>query len=134
MICKQATATALQSTGPALLLVTILAGCAAAPPLPSAPAPAPGPAAPTAADVDAQRRAAFSKSLDSWHGAKTAELQAKLGLPTSKTTQADGKLVYVYAKSAKVSGPAGPSNFSCVVRYLVDEKTSRVVGHQVEGC
>lgn len=112
------------------MVVLILAGCASTSPVPSAPLPA----APTAADVDAQRRAQFSKSLESWHGAKITELQTKLGQPTTKSKQADGKLVYVYAKSAKVSGPAGPSNFSCVVRYLIDERTSQVVGHQIEGC
>jgi len=124
MICKQAAATVMKHIGPAIIVLT-LAGCATAP-LSST--------TPPAADVDGQRRAQFSKSQESWHGAKTTELQAKLGQPTSKTRQADGKLLYVYAKSAKVSGPAGPSNFSCVVRYLIDEKTSQVVGHQIEGC
>jgi len=88
----------------------------------------------TQSQVDAERQSSFDKGLDSWHGASVKELIAKLGQPTSTSRQADGRLVYVYAKSAKLSGPLGPSTFSCVVRYLVDAGSGRVVGHRIEGC
>ncbi|MDN3921214.1 hypothetical protein [Roseateles violae] len=106
----------------------LMAGCATQPSQP--PQTAAPPARPQV-DVDAQRRAEFDKSLDRWNGAKTQELQSKLGLPTSKSRQADGKLVWAYSKSTKTSDGA---TFSCVVRYLIDERSSQVVGHQIEGC
>lgn len=59
------------------------------------------------------------------------ELVAKLGPPTSKWRQPDGSPVYVYAKSAK-SGAT--TTFSCVVRYVLDARSERVTGHQIEGC
>lgn len=88
----------------------------------------------TQAQVDADRRSEFDKSLDGWHGATIHELVAKLGPPSSKSRQADGTLVYVYAKSTKLKGPVGPIMFSCVVRYMVDAHAGRVVGHRIEGC
>jgi hypothetical protein len=106
---------------PILAAALVLSACATAPP----PAPAPQ------VDVDAQRRAEFSKSLERWNGAKTQELQSKLGPPTAKSRQADGKLVWAYSKSGKISSG---DTFSCVVRYLIDERSSQVVGHQIEGC
>jgi hypothetical protein len=81
--------------------------------------------------ADTKRQADFDKSLDSWTGAKVQELIAKLGPPTSKSRQADGKPIYVYSKSAK-SGAA--TTFSCVVRYVLDARSERVTGHQIEGC
>lgn len=86
------------------------------------------------AEVDAARRSEFDKSLDGWNGASVKELIAKLGPPTSTSRQADGTRVYVYAKSKKLRGATGPIMFSCVVRYLVDARTDRVVGHRIEGC
>lgn len=103
----------------AALVSLLLAACA------TLPAPVSAPSA------DAKRRAAFDKSLDSWTGAKVQELIAKLGQPTAKTRQADGAPVYVYAKSAK-SGAT--TTFSCVVRYVLDARSERVTGHQIEGC
>ena len=81
--------------------------------------------------VDAKRRADFDKSLAGWHGARQQELLAKLGAPSSKARGADGRLVYTYARTAKQSGPGG---FSCVVRYMIDDKADKVVGHSFEGC
>lgn len=133
----------------ALCIALALVGCASAPPAkpvaplpapptspapPASPAPLPQAPPPTQAQIDAKRQAEFDKSLASWHGASTRELRSKLGLPTSTAKQADGVLVYVYAKSSKVNGPTGPTGFSCVVRYLIDEKADRVVGHRIEGC
>lgn len=97
-------------------------------PVSTAPAPAPN------ASIDAKRQADFNKSLDSWIGAKVQELVAKLGPPTSRARQANGAAVYVYVKSTKVTGSAGPSSFSCIVRYTLDERSERVTGHQIEGC
>lgn len=102
------------------VLLAALVGCASAPPAQS--------------QVDAQRQSKFDKELDSWHGATVKELVAKLGQPTSTSRQSDGNLVYVYAKSAKLSGPGGTSTFSCVVRYTVNAGSGRVVGHRIEGC
>lgn len=118
----------------------LLAGCAATPPAkPAAPPPPPQaqPQPPSQAQIDAKRQAEFDKSLDSWHGAKMRELTGKLGQPSSTERQPNGTLVYVYAKSTKLSGPngqKGTTSFSCVVRYLIDERADRVTGHRIEGC
>jgi len=121
------------------MLGSVLAGCALAPTTPSpamstaapvaTPAPAPQqpvPQAPLPADL--QRQAAFNKSLESWHGASIQELQAKLGAPDSRDQAGDGRLVYVYKRAAKAG------SFACVVRYLIDEASGRISGHQIEGC
>lgn len=102
----------------------LLAACAAAP-VPPPPQPS---------QVDAKRQAEFDKSLERWHGAPVKELLAKLGMPDSKSRLADGSSTYVYAKSATLRGPAGPVRFSCVVRYVIDERSERVTGHRIEGC
>ena len=102
------------------MLLGGLAGCVSTPPAQS--------------QVDAERQSGFDKQLDSWNGATVKELIAKLGQPTSTARQPDGKLLYVYAKSTRLSDPGGPSSFSCVVRYLVDAGSGRVVGHRIEGC
>lgn len=90
--------------------------------------------APSQSQIDAQRRSEFDKSLDRWHGASVKELLAKLGPPQSKLHQTAGRVVYVYAKSAQLSGPTGPIAFSCVVRYTIDERAGRIVDHGIEGC
>ena len=89
---------------------------------------------PSQAQVDAQRRAEFDRSLQSWHGASVKELIAKLGQPQSRQRQAGGRAIYVYARSTQLRGPSGPLAFSCMVRYTVDERAGRVVGHEIEGC
>lgn len=117
----------MKQTVQGLVLAMLLCGLVACVSTPvSIPVPQP--------QVDAERRSTFDKELDSWHGATVKELIAKLGQPGSTSRQADGRLVYVYAKSAKLSGPSGPSTFSCVVRYIVDAGSGRVVGHRIEGC
>jgi hypothetical protein len=103
-----------------LLCLCLLAACALAPV--------------TQAQIDAQRRSEFDQSLNSWHGASVQELLAKLGPPQSRQRQGAGRMVYVYAKSARLAGPTGPVAFACVVRYTVDEPARRVVDHQIEGC
>src|SRR6218665_481703 len=60
------------------------------------------------------------------------ELRPKRAPPTSTAVEARGRSVYVYARSGKVGGPAGPVTFSCVVRYAV--VAERVTGHSIEGC
>ena len=123
-----------------LALALLASGCAVAPPAPPppppppapthAPAPAYVPAPPAAAtDADQRRRADFDAALAKWHGASLAELSSKLGKPTSVTHRGDGSSVYAYTRSA-----SGQSRFSCTVRYVVDDKTQRVQGHQIEGC
>jgi len=114
-----------------LLGLALLGACASVPP-PAAPAAAP--ATPAQPSIDAQRRAEFDRSQARWHGAKLQELVSKLGKPSSNTRAADGSQVLVYAKSAKIKGPNGPSLFSCVVRYQIEAQSERIVGHQIEGC
>ena len=123
----------------ALALALLASGCAVTPPAPPPPAPAPShapaapayvpppPAAPT--DADLRRRADFDAALAKWHGASLAELSSKLGKPTTVTHRGDGSSVYAYTRSS-----SGQSRFSCTVRYVVDDKTQRVQGHQIEGC
>nr|WP_316641400.1 hypothetical protein [uncultured Roseateles sp.] len=114
------------------MMAALLAGCASAPaPRPVTPAPLPPPSAP---QVDAQRRSEFDRSLDHWHGARTQELFAKLGAPKSSTRGRDGTVVHLYAKSAQLKGPTGPVMFSCVVRYIVNERSDRIIDHRIEGC
>ena len=45
-----------------------------------------------------------------------------------------GTVIYEYVRSAQVRGPVGAVPFKCVVRYSVDERSGRVVGHRIEGC
>jgi len=111
-----------------LLGLALLGACASVPP-PAAPV-----AAPPQPSIDAQRQAEFDRSQARWHGAKLQELVSKLGKPSSNTRAADGSQVLVYAKSAKIKGPNGPSLFSCVVRYQIEAQSERIVGHQIEGC
>jgi len=115
-----------------LIALGLLAGCASAP----APTPVPVPPAvrPAPLQTDAQRRTEFDRSLDHWHGARTQELFAKLGAPKSSTRAGDGTLIHLYAKSAQLKGPKGPVTFSCVVRYIVNERSDRIVNHSIEGC
>lgn len=117
-----------------LALALLASGCAVAPPAPPPPAPAPAhayvPPPPAAAtDADQRRRADFDAALGKWHGASLAELSSKLGKPTSVTHRGDGSSVYAYTRSS-----SGQSRFSCTVRYVVDDRTQRVQGHQIEGC
>lgn len=112
-----------------------LAGCAGVTPSGGSARPVPAaPALDSQAQIDARRQAEFDRSQDAWHGARTKELTAKLGPPTSTARQPGGQLVYVYAKTGKLTGPTGPVAFSCVVRYVIDERADRVVGHKIEGC
>lgn len=104
----------------AWLLLSGLVACATAPT--------------TQAEVDARRRADFDRSLVQWHGAELRELTAKLGPPQSRTRPSAGTSVYEYVRSTQVRGPVGPLSFKCVVRYTVDERSARVVGHSIEGC
>ncbi len=62
------------------------------------------------------------------------ELTAKLGPPTARSRPSAGTAIYEYVRSAQVRGPVGPVAFKCVVRYSVDERSGRVVGHRIEGC
>ena len=101
-----------------LIAASLIAGCATAP----APVPAP-------AQADAARRSDFDKSLDAWHGATTTELTKKLGQPNAVTRLGSGSSVYSYTK-----GSRNAAGFTCTVRYTVNEKTQRVLGHQIEGC
>ncbi|MDI4632917.1 hypothetical protein J7U46_07635 [Pelomonas sp. V22] len=84
--------------------------------------------------IDAARQAEFDKSLSAWRGAPVQELRAKLGAPSAVYPQRDGSSIYVYAKSAKLTGAKGPVDFQCVVRYLIDGRSQRVSGLEVEGC
>ncbi len=112
-----------------LATALLLAACASTlPPARQAPVPAPQ------SSLDSKRQTEFDRSQDHWHGAKVQELVAKLGQPTVKSQQPDGHMVYVYSKSAKLNGPTGPVNFSCVVRYVLDERMERVASHRIEGC
>ena len=104
----------------AALLPCLLAACASAPT--------------TQAEVDARRRADFDRSLQQWHGAEVRELTAKLGPPTARSRPSAGTVIYEYVRSAQVRGPVGTVPFKCVVRYSVDERSGRVVGHRIEGC
>ncbi|MDM4766631.1 hypothetical protein [Pelomonas sp. SE-A7] len=127
---------------PALLAGLLLAACSSLPP--SSPSPtgrsttttAPGePTKPSSQQqVDAARQAEFDRNLAAWRGAPLQELLAKLGKPTSVHPQRDGSSIYVYAKSAKLAGDAGPVDFRCVVRYQVEGRTQRVSGLEIEGC
>ncbi len=111
------------------VVIGLLAGCTSAP----TPTPTPNPTmAPTL--PDAQRRSEFDRSLDQWHGARSQELFAKLGPPKSSTRSRDGTTVLLYAKSARLKGPTGPVTFSCVVRYVVNERSDRIIDHRIEGC
>lgn len=111
-----------------LLGLALLSACASVPP-PAAPVITPPP---PQASIDAQRQAEFDRSQARWHGAKLQELVSKLGKPSSSTRAPDGSQLLVYARSAKIKGPNGPSLFSCVVRYQIEAE--RIVGHQIEGC
>lgn len=117
-----------------LALLALLAACSATQPpaRPAAPAPAPRPE--PQASVDARRQAEFDRSQDRWNGAPVKELVAKLGQPTLKAHREDGHAVYVYSKSTKLNGPTGPVDFRCVVRYVLDDRGERVMGHTIEGC
>jgi len=122
-----------------MALAALLAACAS--PAPKTPSSSSPPAAEAAArqaesqrQVDAQRQAEFNRSLDRWHGASVKELLAKLGKPNSTAREPDGTRVWIYAKSTQLSGPNGATPFTCVVRYLVDEKAGKIVGHRIEGC
>ncbi len=103
---------------PALLM----AGCTTQMPAPT-PQPAPV-AAPTPADT--QRRSDFDRSLDRWNGAPLNEVRGKLGKPDAVLAQPDGTTVYAFTRST--------AKFSCTVRFVVDTKSQRVQGHQIEGC
>jgi hypothetical protein len=116
-----------------LLGLSLLGACASVPP-PAAPAAVTATPALPQPSIDAQRQAEFDRSQARWHGAKLQELVSKLGKPSSNTRAADGSQVLVYAKSAKIKGPNGPSVFSCVVRYQIEAQSERIVGHQIEGC
>jgi hypothetical protein len=113
-----------------LLGLALLSACASVPP-PAAPVITPPP---PQASIDAQRQAEFDRSQARWHGAKLQELVSKLGKPSSSTRAADGSQLLVYARSATIKGPNGASLFSCVVRYQIEAKSERIVGHQIEGC
>ncbi len=69
-----------------------------------------------------------------WHGAKVAELVAKLGAPTARSRLRSGEWLYSYARSTTLRGPAGPERFSCVVDYRVDARGGIIVGHRIQGC
>lgn len=103
-----------------VLLLCLLSACASAPP-------------PEPAQIDAQRRAEFDKSLLQWHGASVQELRARLGAPTAISRPTKGILVHVYVRSLKGSSDA-MVRFVCVVRYSIDERSKRVIGHDIEGC
>ncbi|MEH0167071.1 hypothetical protein [Roseateles microcysteis] len=111
-----------------------LAGCASTPT--TDPATSIQKATPTSSQqqVDASRQAEFDKSLAAWRGAPVQELRAKLGAPSAVHAQRDGSSIYVYTKSAKLAGANGPVDFQCVVRYLIDGRSQRVSGMEVEGC
>jgi hypothetical protein len=40
----------------------------------------------------------------------------------------------VYARSSQVRGPTGMVPFHCAVHYTVDERSSLITGHRIEGC
>lgn len=116
----------------AAAIALALSGCASM----RAPAPVSQKAAPMTEQqkLDAARQADFDRSLAAWRGAPVQELKAKLGAPSAVHQQRDGSSVYVYAKSAKLGGANGPVDFQCVVRYMVDGRTQRINGVEVEGC
>ena len=116
------------------LLTALLAACSVTQPPARPGSPPPTPRAAPPASVDARRQAEFDRSQDRWHGASVKELIGKLGQPTLKAQQPDGRPVYVYAKSTKLNGPTGPVDFRCVVRYVLDDRGERVTGHTIEGC
>lgn len=105
-----------------------LAGCGtpASRPMPSGPA--------QSVQTDAQRQAEFDKSMARWHGASVVELMKKQGAPSSQSRLPGGRLVYVYARSSQVRGPTGMVPFHCAVHYTVDERSSLITGHRIEGC
>lgn len=115
-----------------LALALALAGCASL----RAPEPALQKVTPMTEQqrIDAARQAEFDQSLAAWRGAPVQELRAKLGAPSAVHPQRDGSSVYVYAKNARLSSAKGPVDFRCVVRYLVDGRTQRINGVEVEGC
>ena len=127
-----------------LALLAALAGCATGPATPSSAPSTAATRAAAAADaarqaetqrqVDAQRQADFNRSLDRWHGASVTELVAKLGKPNSMAREPDGTRVYIYSTSTPVGAANGAAPFTCVVRYRVDEKVGKIVGHRIEGC
>lgn len=119
-------------TSLAALAALMLAGCAIHPVPPSS-ANQPRPMS-EQQKIDAARQAEFDKSLSAWRGAPVQELRAKLGAPSAVYPQRDGSSVYVYAKSAKLASSHGPVDFQCVVRYLIDGRSQRVSGLEVEGC
>ena len=109
---------------PLALGLVVLVGCSSTAPKPPA----------QAAQTDAQRQAEFDKSMDRWHGAHVQELLKKQGAPSSQSRLPGGKLVYVYERTTQLRGPNGVVPFRCVVRYTVDERSSLVVSHRIEGC
>ena len=115
-----------------LAMLALLAACSATQPPTRPPSAAPRPE--PQASVDAKRQSEFDRSQDRWHGAPVKELVGKLGQPTLKAHQPDGHAVYVYSRSTKLNGPTGPVDFRCVVRYVLDDKGERVMGHTIEGC
>lgn len=119
----------LTSTGPWPTVVAVAAvlaaGCATPPSAPPSTQPAPPPT-----PADTQRRSDFDRSLDRWQGAPLSEVRGKLGKPDAVTRQPDGTTLYAFTRS---TGP-GQGKFSCTVRFVVDTKTQRVQGHQIEGC
>lgn len=116
-----------------LLGLLWLAGCSTPVGRPASGTAAPGGAAKTA-QTDAQRQAEFDKSMARWHGASVTELMKKQGAPSSQSRLPGGKLVYVYARSSQVRGPTGMVPFHCAVHYTVDERSSLITGHRIEGC
>ncbi|CAD5372330.1 hypothetical protein RA210_U20313 [Rubrivivax sp. A210] len=101
-------------------MAMMLAGCATAPP--------------TQAQIDARRQADFDRSLDKWHGADVRELNAKLGAPNTRTRAANNTSIHEYVRTGQLRGPVGMVTFKCVVRYTVDDRSARVIGHRIEGC
>ncbi|HRD97543.1 MAG TPA: hypothetical protein PLA97_14225, partial [Rubrivivax sp.] len=76
----------------------------------------------------------FDRSMARWHGARVAELVAKLGAPNTRSRLRSGEWLYTYARSTTLRGPTGPERFSCVVDYRVDARGQTVVGHRIQGC
>jgi hypothetical protein len=108
---------------------------AAAPTPTPAPAPPPATAAPSAATpADVARRAEFDAALNRWHGASLAELQSKMGKPTSVVRGSSGRSTYAYTRTTAADPGTGVARFRCTVRYVVDDKTRLVQSHQIEGC
>lgn len=127
---------------PLSTLLLLIAGCASHPTsMPSAstaptasPAATPPPTASAPAPADTARRAEFDAALSRWHGASLAELQSKLGKPTSVVRGSSGRSTYAYTRTTAADPGTGVARFSCTVRYVVDDKTRLVQSHQIEGC